>query len=81
MQLNGVGTEWFSADAYLTRVNDILGLNGSGNLNEGFFFNATTVHSDGVSNQLFGGAGQDWFFLEAADGVSGLRAGEIVTPL
>jgi hypothetical protein len=79
--LLAIGAEWFSADAYLTRVNDILGLNGSGNLNEGFFFNAATVHSDGLSNQLFGGMGQDWFFLDAFDGVSGLRTGEIVTPL
>jgi Ca2+-binding RTX toxin-like protein len=79
--LLAIGAEWFSADAYLTRVNDILGLNGSGNLNAGFFFNATTVHSDGLGNQLFGGLGQDWFFLGAFDGVSGLRAREIVTPL
>jgi hypothetical protein len=79
--LLAIGAEWFSADAYLTRVNDILGLNGTGNLNGAFFFNPTTVHSDGASNQLFGGTGQDWFFLGALDGLSGFQLGDIVTPL
>jgi hypothetical protein len=79
--LLAIGAEWFSTDAYLTRVNDILGLNGTGNLNGAFFFNPTTVHSDALSNQLFGSTGQDWFFLDALDGVSGVRSGEITTPL
>jgi hypothetical protein len=79
--LLAIGAEWFSADTYLTRVNDILGLNGTGNPNGAFFLKPTTVHSDGVTNQLFGGTGQDWFFLGALDAVSGFQVGEIVTPL
>jgi hypothetical protein len=79
--LLAIAAEWFSTDAYLTRVNDILGQSGTGNLNGAFFLNATTVHPDLVSNQLLGGTSQDWFFLGALDGVSGLRPGEIVTAL
>jgi hypothetical protein len=79
--LLAIGAEWFSADTYLTRVNDILGLNGTGNPNGAFFLKPTTVHSDGLTNQLFGGTGQDWFFLGPLDALSSFQVGEIVTPL
>jgi VCBS repeat-containing protein len=83
--LNAIMTEWGRTDAdYQTRVNH---LNGSlaGGLNGAIFLNATTVHDDAAVDQLFGGAGSDWFFYTASGGnkdkLNDLAAGEIATPL
>jgi hypothetical protein len=56
--------EWGAAGAtYSTRINSLMnggGLNGSVRLNR------TTVTSDGYSDRLTGGTGQDWFFAHLA---------------
>jgi Ca2+-binding RTX toxin-like protein len=54
--------EWTSADSYATRIDKLR--NGTGGLPA---LNSTTVVDDGVTDFLFGGAGQDWFFKGTHD--------------
>ena len=60
------------------RVQDLLG-DGSGGLNGTYQLNAHAVVRAAAVDQLFGGAGGDWFWLKAADQLSALADGEIVT--
>jgi Ca2+-binding RTX toxin-like protein len=71
--LEAVLAEWSSGDAYQTRVQKLFG-NGVTPLN------ASTVINDGAVNQINGGLGMDWFWLEGAtDRFSGEEGGEVVT--
>jgi len=61
--------EWTSADSYATRIDKLT--NGTGGLPA---LNSTTVIDDGVTDRLFGGPGQDWFFKGAHDVADALTA-------
>jgi hypothetical protein len=63
--------EWDSADSYLTRVQTLFGMAGG--------LNHATVINDAQINQLVGGTGQDWFWLQAMERIGGTAPGEIVT--
>jgi Ca2+-binding RTX toxin-like protein len=80
MALAALLAEWSSNDSYQTRVQDLFGT-GSGGQNGNTFLDDATVINDAAINHLFGGSsnGQDWFFLEGTDRVSGVQAGEIVS--
>jgi Ca2+-binding RTX toxin-like protein len=64
--LAAISAEWNSAASVTVRKNN---LNGStpGGLNDPFFLDATTVHSDGARDTLISGAGFDWFLRSTAD--------------
>jgi hypothetical protein len=49
--LEAIMAEWNSADSYATRTSVLSS-----------YFNTSTVHDDGVSDQINGGGGQDWVF-------------------
>ncbi len=74
MALAAVLAEWDSGDPYATRVQDLFGTD-TGGLNGSAFLDHSTVINDAAINQLFGGSGQDWFWLEGTDKVSGVKAG------
>ncbi len=77
--LAAVLAEWDdSSDSYTTRVQNLFGT-GSGGLNGSTFLDDPTVINDAAINQLFGGSGQDWFWLEGKDKISGVKTAEIVT--
>jgi Ca2+-binding RTX toxin-like protein len=78
MALAAVLAEWDSGDPYATRVQNLFGAD-TGGLNGSAFLNQATVVNDAAINQLFGGSGQDWLWLEGTDKVSGVKAGEIVS--
>jgi hypothetical protein len=52
--------------------------NGQG-MNGSNFLNATTVHDDGVSNDLEGGPALDWYFASLMDVVHGRKPPEVLT--
>jgi Ca2+-binding RTX toxin-like protein len=75
--------EWGRTDAdYNTRVKHLSGTLGGG-LNGSYRLTRTTVHDDSVIDELYGGAGQDWFLVggtgKRKDRVSGQTSGEVVT--
>jgi hypothetical protein len=83
--LSAIAAEWDRTDAdYRTRVAH---LNGSlaGGLNGGVWLRPATVHDDGIRDNLFGGAGLDWYLALVSgprrDAVNGVARGEIVTSL
>jgi len=78
MALAAVLAEWDSGDPYMTRVQDLFGTD-TGGLNGSAFLDQATVINDAAINQLFGGSGQDWFWLEGTDKVSGVKTGEVVS--
>jgi len=67
--LAAVLAEWGRTDAdYATRIAHLM--NGGGlnvTMNGNVLLNSSTVHSDGMTNYLFGGAGLDWFFVGMTD--------------
>jgi Ca2+-binding RTX toxin-like protein len=71
--LMAIFAEWQSSDSYLTRIARIkAGVSGAR------FVFGTTVHDDGNSSKLTGGAGSDWFFKGAHDIITDLKSGETV---
>jgi hypothetical protein len=89
--LEAIMAEWGRNDlgtatdptGYLARVNDLLGPSAggtSGGLNGSYFLNSMTVHSNGVSDTLFGaGTSQlDWFFASILE-VKNKQSSDIVT--
>jgi hypothetical protein len=68
VSLNTIFTVWNSDDDYTTRVNTIRSGNGPilGGLNLQI---DTTVLDDGISDELAGGEGRDWFFGHWEDNV------------
>src|SRR5207247_5976243 len=64
--LDALMAEWGRTDADITtRVNHLNGSAG-GALNGGYFLNNRTVHDDAALDQLYGEAGNDWFFYPAS---------------
>src|SRR5262249_31311959 len=77
--------EWGRTDAnYTTRVKH---LNGSlaGGLNGSYRLTRTTIHDDSAVDNLYGGAGLDWFFVDGngkkKDKKFGQTSGEVVTTI
>jgi hypothetical protein len=75
--------EWGRTDiGYAIRVQDLFG-SGSGGQNGADVLTAQTIMRDRVVNQLFGGAGMDWFWLSenstSADQLSSYASVEIVS--
>jgi hypothetical protein len=81
--LTALLAEWSGGSSYNVRINHLSGQ--AGGLNGPYVLTNATVHSDGVSDQLFGGAGQEWFFAQLtgvnADTIKKQDAGEVVTSL
>jgi hypothetical protein len=79
--LASVLAEWSRTDIdYLTRIAQINGTMGGG-LNGSVFLNASTVQADGSVNNLYGGAGMDWYFKGMTDVLFNVSSGEVVTPI
>jgi hypothetical protein len=73
--------EWTSSANYPTRVAHILGTS-AGGLNGSFVLNHSTVHDNGVEDQLDSGGGRDLFFARLSqDIIPGPRDFEIVENL
>jgi hypothetical protein len=70
--------EWSQNVPYETRVQTLFG-DQSGDANGGFLLDSATVLPPAAVSQLFGGPGQDWFWLKPADKLNGYTAGETVT--
>jgi hypothetical protein len=81
--LAAVLAEWSRTDAdYTTRIAHLMnggGLNVTQNSN--VLLNSSTVHSDGMANNLYGGPGMDWFFAGMLDVLSNKTSGEVVTSI
>jgi len=82
--LLGVMKEWSRTDVnYNTRVKHLNGTL-SGGLNGSYRLTKTTVNDDSVIDNLYGGAGLDWFITGGngkprKDKVFGQTSGEVVT--
>lgn len=85
--------EWASADSYFIRIGRILG-SIAGGLNNPYFLKVSgtgqkvasdTVFSDPSIDQLFGEAGQNWFWYTSAgsfiDVVQDITGGQVATAL
>jgi hypothetical protein len=75
--------EWDSGDSYSTRVNM---LSNGGGLNAAYVLNRTTVSDNNATDQLYGGAGLDWYFAHLKgrrilDQIHGQTSGEVVTQI
>jgi Ca2+-binding RTX toxin-like protein len=82
--LTALLAEWGRTDiGYNARVGHLQGL--AGGLNGPYVLTNATVHNDAVSDDLFGGAGEDWFFARLTgtnpDRIKKQDAGETVTVL
>jgi Ca2+-binding RTX toxin-like protein len=72
--------EWDSGDSYSTRVNK---LSKGGGLNGAYVLNSTTVSNNNATDQLYAGAGLDWYFAHLRgkrnlDQIHGQTSGEMV---
>jgi len=76
--LASILAEWQSNNPYTTRISHLKG-NSSGGLNGGNILTfGGTVHDDGTTTSLTGGAGSDWFFTGANSSITDRQAGEQV---
>jgi hypothetical protein len=83
--LTALMAEWGRTDlAYQDRINHLTG-SVAGGLNGAYFLSATTVHDDAAVDQLYGGAGQDWFLYRATGGQADVlhdkQSNEVATPI
>ncbi len=53
----------------------------AGGLNGGSLLNASTVQGNGLADNLYGGAGMDWFFAGMTDVLFNTTTGEVATPI
>jgi hypothetical protein len=77
--LASVLAEWSSADDYTTRVARITG-SMSGGLNT-VLLNSSTVHANGQADNLYGGAGLDWYFAGVLDVLYNKAVSEVISPI
>jgi Ca2+-binding RTX toxin-like protein len=78
--LASVLAEWGRTDIdYVTRIAH---LNGSltGGLNT-VLLNSSTVHANGQADNLYGGAGLDWYFAGVLDALFNKAVSEVITPI
>jgi Ca2+-binding RTX toxin-like protein len=79
--LAAVLAEWSRTDIdYSTRIAHLNG-SMSGGLNGSNLLNASTVHGNGLGDNLIGGNGSDWFFAGMMDMLFNKTNGEIVTQI
>ena len=83
--LTAMLAEWGRTDlSYQDRIAHLMGTV-SGGLNGSYLLNATTVHDDAAVDQLYGGAGMDWFLYHpdgtSADVLHHRKHDEIATPI
>jgi Ca2+-binding RTX toxin-like protein len=77
--LAAVLAEWSRTDIdYATRIAHLTG-SLSGGLNGTYLLNTSTVHSNGLADNLYGGSGMDWFLAGIADVLFNKTSGETVT--
>jgi hypothetical protein len=77
--LAAVLAEWSRTDIdYATRIAHLTGTM-SGGLNGAYVLDSSTVHSDGLVNNLYGGAGLDWYFAGVTDILFNRASSEVVT--
>jgi Ca2+-binding RTX toxin-like protein len=79
--LAAVLAEWGRTDIdYTTRMSH---LNGSlsGGLNGAYYLNTSTVHGNSLADNLYGGAGMDWYLAGLADVFFNKSAGEVVSSI
>jgi hypothetical protein len=62
--LDSIMAEWVSSRSYQERIDNLGGVTASGE-NGTFFLSDSTVFDDGDRDELTGGAGRDWFLLNA----------------
>jgi hypothetical protein len=78
--------EWTSSNDYTTRMAHLMGTM-SGGLNGPYFLNPSiangtvTVHDNHLADNLYGGAGMDWFFAGMMDMFFNKTTGEMVTQI
>jgi len=62
--LAAILAEWGSSDDYATRIARLTGSTGGQNVINGtyFFLNASAINSHSLADNLYGGAGMDWYF-------------------
>jgi Ca2+-binding RTX toxin-like protein len=66
--------EWTRTDAsFSDRVGHLMGTL-PGGLNSPYFLNQSSVHNDGVKDELTGGSGSDWFIYDAPDKLADFKA-------
>jgi len=71
--------EWSRTDIdYATRIAHLTG-SFSGGLNGNYLLNTSTVKTDASVNNLYGGAGMDWYFAGVLDVLFNQIVGEVVT--
>src|SRR5262249_48794841 len=75
--------EWSRTDAnYSTRIDHLFGTS-TGGLNQiqgvDKYLNATTLHNDGVADDLYGEGGSDWFISWTGDRANDRKNGERLT--
>jgi Ca2+-binding RTX toxin-like protein len=75
--LASVLAEWNSSNSYATRITH---LTNGGGLNI-VLLNSSTVHSNGLADKLYGGAGMDWYFAGMMDVIFNRTTGETVTSI
>jgi Ca2+-binding RTX toxin-like protein len=68
--LAAILAEWGSTDSYTTRIASLMGT-----------LNPSTVHDNGMADNLYGGTGMDWFFAGMMDVLFNKTAGEVVTTI
>ncbi len=79
--LAAILAEWSRTDIdYATRIAHLTGST-SGGLNGSYLLNASTVQGNSLADNLYGGAGMDWFFAGMADVLFDTTTGEVVTPI
>jgi Ca2+-binding RTX toxin-like protein len=79
--LAAILAEWSRTDIdYSTRIAHLTG-NMSGGLNGSYLLNSSTVHGNGLADNLYGGPGMDWFLAGMMDVFFNKTTGEVVTPV
>ncbi len=87
--LAAILAEWSRTDiGYTTRMADLTNTTGGMNVINGMYFflnngmsGPRTVFGNGLSDNLYGGAGLDWYFAGMMDALFNRTNGEVVTPI
>jgi hypothetical protein len=81
--LAAILAEWTSSDDYATRMARLTGSTGGMNIINGtyYFLNDSPLKGNNLADNLYGGAGLDWYFAAMADVLVNKTSGEVVTPI
>jgi hypothetical protein len=78
--LNAIMAEWTSGDSYAVKIKRLMGTEKKGR-NGSTMLTTSTVVYDGEASTLIGGKGQDWFWINPKDQLSGNTSKETVTQI